>query len=307
MLKLPGQMVFGEYALPFPSVYYQEVEDKVDPLLQQNLELIINSDRKWKKLVKNRKMAVGLVDLREMENIRYASVNGDHMIYAASLPKIAVLLAAMESIKEGCLVYDDRLKNDLRLMIAKSNNAATTRIIEAIGFDQIEETMTRNKYQLYDIKDGGGLWVGKKYAKAGRRNPDPLKGLSHAATVDQVSRFYTMLAYGKLVDDEWNREMMKYLIDPEINHKFVKIIKKIAPFAKIYRKSGSWRQFHADSALVFGKNGRRYILVALIEDQDGGSICSRLVKKAEYALGLNNNPVPENPNNNAATPILIGE
>ena len=36
---------------------------------------------------------------------------------------------------------------------------------------------------------GGGLWVGKRYAAAGKRLPDPMNGLSHGATVEQVSRF----------------------------------------------------------------------------------------------------------------------
>ena len=285
-----GQEKFGSYELPYPSIYYQEIDQKHDRLLQANLEIILANNALWSKLVAKKKMAVGLVDLRNMEDIRYAAVNGKNMVYAASLPKIAVLLSAIEAVDEGCINYSPSLQKDLRLMIAKSNNAATTRVIESLGFDKIAETMTRPKYHLYDKDNGGGIWVGKKYAKAGRRKPDPLKGLSHAATVEQVARFYTMLAYGKLVSEQWSQEMMKYLIDSEINHKFVKALNKVAPNADVYRKSGSWKHFHADSALVFGKNGRRYIIVALIENSKGGEICRNLITQVERVLGIANTP-----------------
>lgn len=281
-----AQEKIGPSQLPYPSVYYQEVDDKHDKQLQANLENIISENPIWTNLVFRKRMAVGIVDLRDMQDIRYAALNDKHMVYAASLPKIAVLLSAMEAVEEGCLEYTTSLKKDLRLMIAKSNNAATTRIIEALGYDKIAETMTKNKYQLYNENEGGGLWVGKKYAKAGYKKPDPLKGLSHAATVEQVARFYTMLAYGKLVNEEWSREMMRYLLDSEINHKFVKTLTRIAPNADVYRKSGSWKNFHSDSALVIGDNDRRYIIVALIDDPSGSNICSKFIFQAERALGI---------------------
>ena len=280
------QQVSSTFNLPYPSTYYEEVDEKRDPKLQKNLEAMISRNPLWRKLVRKKRMSVAIVDLREMSNLKYASVNGRNMVYAASLPKISVLLTALEEVKEGNLEYTPALKKDLRLMIAKSNNAATTRVIEILGYDKIAETMTRNKYGFYDIYNGGGLWVGKKYAKAGKKNPDPLKGLSHAANVDQVARFYTMLAYGKLVDHDFNLEMMSYLVDPEINHKFVKSLNNLDADVDIYRKSGSWRQFHCDSALVFGEDDRRYIIVALIEDTNGGRICTNLVEKAEEALEI---------------------
>jgi len=272
--------------LPLSTSYYQELSTVHDDALQHNLDKIVLKNKKWSQLARSKKLAFGIVDLRQVDNIKYAAVNGNHMMYAASLPKIAVLLAAMEAIKSNCIAYDEALKKDLRLMIARSNNAATTRVIERLGFDQIASVLRDDKYNLYEPSHGGGLWVGKKYAKAGAKKPDPLKGLSHAATVEQVCRFYTMLAFGKLVDEEYSQDMLGYLIDPEINHKFVKVLNRIAPDCDIYRKSGSWRNFHSDSALVYGKGGRKYILVALIEDEHGSQICQQLVTSAEKALGV---------------------
>ena len=296
-----GQSILRSDVLPFDENFYQELSTQKNDILQRNLEKIVASNKTYSKLAAQKRLAIGLVDLRQVERIGYASINGKHMMYAASLPKIAVLLTAMESISEGCLTYDEDLKRDLRLMIAKSNNAATTRVIEKVGFEKIASVMRDDKYDLYDKNKGGGLWVGKKYAKSGKKKPDPLKGLSHAATVEQVCRFYTMLAYGKLVSPEYNAEMMTYMIDPEINHKFVKSFNKIAPDADVYRKSGSWRTYHADSALIFGDNGRRYILVALIDSPLGSGICTNLVKDAERALGIRKSLGKEN-----LEPIAVG-
>lgn len=280
------QSVVEASTYPYSSYYYQDATMEKDDALQAQLNKYILSNKKWKKLISQKRMSVGLVDLRQIDNPRYAGINDQHMMYAASLPKIAVLLAAMDAIEDGCLIYDNDLKKDLRLMIAKSNNAATTRVIERLGYDKIASVMQDDRYKFYDIDKGGGLWVGKKYAKSGHKKPDPLKGLSHAATTQQVCRYYQMLAYGKLVTPEYNTEMMKYLINPEINHKFVNTLSAIAPKAGLFRKSGSWRTYHSDSVLVDGENGRKYILVTLIDDPSGSKICRSLVTQVEKALGV---------------------
>ena len=72
--------------------------------------------------------------------------------------------------------------------------------------------------------------------------------------------------------------------NPSLHHKFVNTLDRIAPDARLFRKSGSWKNWHSDSILVWGENGRKYILVALIEDPDGEQIIRSLVQPAELAL-----------------------
>ncbi len=79
--------------------------------------------------------------------------------------------------------------------------------------------------------------------------------------------------------------MLDIMVNPDLHHKFVNTIEKIAPLAKLYRKSGSWKTYHSDSILVWGKNpDRRYILVALIDDPNGEQIIRNLVKPIEKIL-----------------------
>jgi beta-lactamase class A len=70
--------------------------------------------------------------------------------------------------------------------------------------------------------------------------------------------------------------MKSMLGNPGIHHKFVKGLADY-PDAKIYRKSGSWRQWHADSAIVEAQ-GHKYIIVALAESPNGGAWLSRLIQ-----------------------------
>ncbi|MDV7140869.1 serine hydrolase [Maribacter sp. TH_r10] len=267
-------------------------DTKIKPLnslfeisFQTELEKELLANTKWKELISQKKMAVGIVDLHDPEQVKFARINGNHMMYAASLPKIAILLSAMDAIEKGELKETTEVRKDMRLMISKSNNAASTRMIDRIGYNKIEAVMTDPKYEFYNENKGGGLWVGKRYGGGGDTNREPLKNLSHAATVTQVCRYYYLLANGKLVNENRSKQMLSIMENPELHHKFVNTLDKIAPNARLFRKSGSWKTYHSDSILVWGENpNRRYILVALVDDPSGEQIIRDLVKPVEKVL-----------------------
>jgi len=256
-----------------------------DNNFQKKFEAELKSNPKWKSLIAQKKMAVGIVDLSDPYQVKYASLNGNYMMYAASLPKIAILLSAMDAIDKGELKESIEVKRDMRLMISKSDNAASTRMINRLGYDKIASVMTDPKYMFYDENHGGGLWVGKRYGKGGDTNREPLKNLSHAATVNQVCRYYYLLAYGQLVNENRSKQMLDIMGNPDLHHKFVNTIEKLAPHAQLFRKSGSWKTYHSDSILVWGDDpNRRYILVGLIDDPNGEQIIRNLAKSAENIL-----------------------
>lgn len=290
-------MLSGNAQLPIKSN-----GDELKPLttlldrdLQKDIETELFKNPKWRALIKQKKMAVGIVDLRNTNEPKFARINGNHMMYAASLPKIAILLAAMDAIENGELKETQEIKNDMRIMISKSDNAASTRMIDRVGYAKIESVMTDPKYGFYDEEKGGGLWVGKRYGGGGDTNREPLKNLSHAATVTQVCRYYYLLANGELVNRKRSEQMLDIMEKPDLHHKFISVLDKIAPNASVYRKSGSWKTYHSDSVLVWGKDlDRRYILVALIDDPAGEQIIRDLVKPVEKVLKLNSDPIAKN-------------
>lgn len=262
---------------------WRPLYERVDPELQAQLESAVNRVPEWQRLIQRRKLAVAVVDLRP--NIpRFARVNGNQMMYAASLPKIAILLTAYASFEDGSLKETPEIHQDIEAMIRVSNNAAATRVLDAVGMRKVEQVMRDPRFGFYDEKRGGGLWVGKRYASTGVRRGDPLANVSHGATATQVARFYYLLANGRLINRTRSEQMLADLSHPGIHHKFVAEIEQRAPRASIFRKSGTWRQWHSDSVLVRDSNWRNYILVALIESENGEQILRALVPAVESML-----------------------
>lgn len=246
---------------------YPELRESIDPVLQQQLEALIR-EKGLQKAVRQERLAIALVDITDEKKPRVAAINGDVMEYAASLPKIAILLTAFVQIEQGKLKLDEKLEADLTKMIRKSSNAAATRVLDLVGREELLRILISPKFMLYDERYDGGLWVGKAYAKKGAYRRDPLHKISHGITAIQGARFYYLLDTNRLVGPELTVKMKQILADPAINHKFVKGL-KARPGVKLYRKSGTWKQFHADSALVeFGTH--KYIIVGLAEDAQGG-------------------------------------
>ena len=254
---------------------YPSLWESYDHGLQQQLEAVLK-DMGLDKVVRNKKLAVTLVDITDLEEPLVASVNGDTMIYAASLPKIAILMGAFVEIDHGNLTLDTDTRDSLTRMIRKSSNADATRMLNLVGKSRLLEILQDDEYDLYDERVNGGLWVGKEYGKAGAYQRDPLANLSHGATAMQAAKFYYLMETGRLANPELTREMKSMLGNPGIKHKFVKGLSSY-PDAKIFRKSGSWSHWHADSALIEA-NGRKYIIVGLVDDKSGGLWLSRMIK-----------------------------
>lgn len=267
-----------------PEEKWQPLRECVDVKLQAKLENRLKQNKRWASLIRHERMSIGLVDLTHPESPRFARINGDIMLYAASLPKIAVLLSAYQAFEDGILNETPAIMRDINDMIKRSGNASASRMIDRLGYRYIEKVLRDKKYKLFDPENGGGLWVGKRYARYGKRYPDPLKNLVHGASATQVCRFYYLLATGRLINLHRCRQMLDILSEPEIHHKFVNALDGITQNVHVYRKSGTWRIYHADSALVWGPKWRRYILVALVEDRHGEQLMRELLPAMEEVL-----------------------
>ena len=238
-----------------------------DPDLQRRLDELLRAQG-LAGAVSDKRLAVVVADITDPQAPRVAAANGDEMMYAASLPKIAILLGAMDKIQQEQVAPGTSLRADIEQMIRYSSNAAATRVLEWVGRERLLALLQSPRLRLYDAQRNGGLWVGKDYGGNPAYRRDPLHNLSHGATAMQVARLFQMLEGGELLDAEHTAAMKAALGDPGIHHKFVKGLES-RPGATIYRKSGTWQQFHADGALV-ESGGRRLVLVGLAQDPKGG-------------------------------------
>ena len=237
-----------------------------------------------KKAVADKRLAVTLVDITDLQNPRFAEVNGDVMLYAASLPKIAILLGALQRVNDGSMEMDAELRSKLTRMIRNSSNQAASEVLAEVGEEYLANLLQSDDYQLYK-PDRGGLWVGKPYGKAPAWKRDPLHNISHGATSNEVARFYYLLATDRLVSEKSCTIMSEILSDPAINHKFVKGMRSVHPEARIYRKSGTWRTYHSDGAII-EHDDRRYIVVGLANDAKGGKWLEQIVVAMDRIVSL---------------------
>ena len=148
-------------------------------------------------------------------------------------------------------------------------------MLERVGPQRLSNILRSPTSRLYDPEFNGGLWVGKEYGKGEAWKRDPLHDLSHGATALQTARFYYLLETQQLLSPSLTREMKAILSNPQIHHKFVKGLEQ-RPGAKIYRKSGTWKSWHADSILVEHDN-HKYIAVGLAQHPDGGRWLEQII------------------------------
>jgi len=270
--------------LSLPTGQWRPLEEWQSPALQAALARSLQQRRDWTPLLAGRKMAVGLVDLADPQAPRFAQVNGQTMLYAASLPKLVVLLAAFHGLADGRLPQTPYLRQQLTAMIRESSNPAAAEIIRRLGLPYIQSLLFLPRYRFYSPRQGGGLWVGGTFAPGGQHYPDPLQDLTQAATALQVCRFYYLLAYGRLLNPAASRQMLEIMAYPGLKDKFVAVLERTVAADRLFRKNGTYGQTHCDSVLVWGPGRRRYILVGLVEDARGEQILRDLVPLAEQVL-----------------------
>ena len=101
----------------------------------------------------------------------------------------------------------------------------------------------------------------------------------------QAARFYYLAETGRLVSEQYVADFVEIMSKPGIQHKFVKGIQKSKPDAEIYRKSGAWKEFHADSGVISdNQNGYRYIIVALVEHPQGNDGLARFAAVVDATM-----------------------
>jgi beta-lactamase class A len=260
-----------------------DYDTSVDPALQSKLESIDTSLRQ-KFSMTTEQTAVGVLDLK---TLRLAMIHPDRIEYAASIPKVGILLAYFQlhpEAAEGKL--DPQIRHELGLTAKASNNEMAAKFSREMGLKEIQKVL--NDYGFYDKDHGGGIWVGKHYGKGTERIGDPVADHSHAATVRQLLRFWLLLDQGKLVSPEASQTMKDIFASPDIPHddiKFVKALKDRDGGVKILRKWGSWENWYHDSALITDERGtRHYILVALTQHPKGDDYLVELAQQIDDAL-----------------------
>ena len=243
--------------------YTLDYTTTVDPVLQAKLEEI-DAHLRAKYAIMAEQTSVGVLDL---SSLRFAAVRPDREDYAASVPKIGILLGYFQLHPQAVTNLDAQTRHELGDMIKQSSNEMAAKYSHQLGLKPIQAVI--DSYHLYDASHGGGLWVGKHYGKDGERYGDPVGNNSHAATVRQLLRYYLLLEQGKLVSPAASKTMREIFASPDIPHRDDKFVKGLAGRdVQVLRKAGWWEDWFLDSAIITG-GGRHYIAVAMTHHPKG--------------------------------------
>ncbi len=223
----------------------------------------------------------GLVDLTDG---RFAMVRGDDMMYGSIVPKIGVLLGWFEMHPESASSLDPAARRDLELMIKRSDDELAAKYGRIVGIDRLQEVYRDERYRLYDAELGGGLWSGQHYGLDEPRAGDPLRGLSHAATVRQLLRFYLMLEQGRLGGEVASARMKEILAAPRLDFHHDGFVAGLrGRNVGILRTNGRRDDCHLDAARI-EHGDRAYALAGLVHHARGLEYLERLAAEVDVIL-----------------------
>ena len=263
-------LIFFDVKIASTESSYPDLRDAHDPELQKAMDAALGPRHPefWSG-VQKKGFGFVVADVTDLHHPRVAWYNPNLMLYAASLPKIAIVLGVFVEVERGVIKLDSKTRNQLIRTIRNSSNRNATLLLRKVGFERLAEILQDERYgKLYDPARGGGLWVGREYSKAPAWRRDPLHGLSHGASAMQAARFYYGVMNGTIIDTKYLPELEEIFGSPAIKHKFVKGLQGRKD-VEIYRKSGTWRDYHADSAVVARKD-LVYIVVYIDNHPDAG-------------------------------------
>jgi beta-lactamase class A len=280
LVAIVGSLWFGGCTSMSPErvqtmdSYVLDYSTPCDAALQSRLEAMDASLRERFGMT-TEQTSVGVLDLRRL---RLAMVRPDRIDYAASVPKIGILLGWFQAHPEAVMNLSAQTRHELGLMIKVSDNQMATKFSRELGLKEIQQAIHR--HGLYDPAHGGGLWMGKHYGAGGERLGDPVANHSHAATVRQLLRYYLLLEQGRLVSPQSSRLMREIFASPDIAHRDDKFVKGLAGRnAQVLRKAGWWENWFLDTAIVTGA-GRHYLIVAMTHHPKGDAYLE------EFARGV---------------------
>jgi beta-lactamase class A len=281
-LTFAAACVFAQAAAPTSQPFDGYVLDYTSPCdaaLQARLEQI-DADLRARYGMTTEQTAAGVLDL---VHLKLAMIHPDRIEYAASVPKIGILLAYFQLHPQAATNLDPQTRHELGLMAKASDNEMASKFSHELGLKSIQKVL--NDYGFYDQSHGGGIWVGKHYGKDKERIGDPIADHSHAATVRQLLRYWLLLEQGKLVSPAASRVMREIFDSPDIPHDDIKFVHALAdrPGVHILRKWGTWEDWHHDCAVVTA-SGRHYILVGLTRHPKGDDYLVDLARTVDDCM-----------------------
>ena len=195
---------------------------------------------------------------------------------AASLIKVPILAAALIAVGEGRIILSDTViieKKDItggsgvlkaaklphtttvekliELMVSASDNTASNKIIDMLGFDYMWEAF--RKLNLNDTV------LARKIMDMSMRS----RGVENYTSSADIAIVFELIYSGSLVDENLSKKALSFLFKQKINDRIPMLLPKEL---KIAHKTGLERGVIHDAGIVFTENGD-YLICVFVKNE----------------------------------------
>ncbi len=238
-------------------------------------------------------VAATLIDLRDANRLKTASVRGEQKIYPASVVKMFYMTALERGLEDGKIKMTPELERGLRDMIVISSNEATQYILDVLTDTSSGAELEPKEFKIFADKRNH---VNRYFASLGYRNINVnqktfcedaygreqqfrnYKGENrNMLTTNATARLMAEIALGKSVSAERSRQMLDLMrrdfsgtskdADDQA-HGFTAIALNELNLkdAKLWSKAGWTSKTRHDAAYIETPDGLKFVLVVFTEN-----------------------------------------
>lgn len=238
-------------------------------------------------------LSATLIDLRDVNNLKWANVTGEKRIYPASVVKMFYMAALHQQLQDGKVNMTPELERGLKDMIVDSSNEATQYILDVLTSTSSGAELPQAEFEKWQFKRNR---VNRYFSSMGYTNINinqktfcedaygieqqsrAYKGQNrNMLTTNATARLLAEIALGKFVTTERSKLMMDLMKrDPFTETKdpdnqasgFIgkALIDKKMTGAKIWSKAGWTSKSRHDAAYIETPEGLKFVLVIFTDN-----------------------------------------
>lgn len=268
---------------------YKPIALENSPALSALLNAAVNEtlDKFKDKNLKSENLAVTLIDLRDVNNLKTADVRGEEKIYPASVSKMFYMNALQRWLEDGRVKMSPELERGLRDMIVVSSNEATQYVLDVLSGTSSGAELPEKEFEKWAFKRNV---VNRFYAAQNYRNinvnqktfcedaygiEQQFRGANgenrNKLTTNATARLLTEIVLGKTNTLERTRIMMDLMrrdweaqIGKTEDREFISYALK--PGTKLWTKEGDTSKTRHDAAYIETPEGLKFVIVIFTEN-----------------------------------------
>lgn len=241
-------------------------------------------------------VAATLIDLRDPNNLRWASVRGEEKIYPASVSKMFYMVALERWLEDGRVRLTPEMERGLKDMIVDSSNEATQYILDVLTGTSSGAELPEKEFEAWAFKRN---IVNRFYAAQGYQNinvnqktfcedaygiEQQFRGYKgnnrNMLTTNATARLLTEIVLGKTNTPERTKTMMdlmkrdfagatKDADDQAHGFTGIALNNKNMKDARLWSKAGWTSKTRHDAAYIETADGLKFVIVVFTENFAG--------------------------------------